>query len=388
MKLAKFALTCDGEKITSLDQLKEHFNLLDVLEHYKTNTLWRWLRSRGYQNELQGIEAITATQDTEILKALCEVFGIEADQQMIQEVLEDQKNMQEKEALKAELKTQHALVPLTESTKALVAHTPTLITHSTPSAPSFKDYLKSYTALKNKLFNAQDLESGKAVLRELIQDYAELLEMDKLNIAAVLHAEARLRPTKGLTDTSNRECDELAIFSPVMESLDDLLLDGDDGVSYEKPTIAPLLWMCFLVHFWGLEWADCVCQMHIDVNGQHELVLPYLRRHNENSFDYFTHFAQPKTLTIPAQGKVHVFDKVVCVRRQYTINGKDGGSFYDINPYDLETHLVIKDNAKQQNLLSFGFDEGFYLLKGAVEIRHRRSNETQSTTLSYLELDL
>ncbi len=31
MKLAKFALTCDGEKITSLEQLKEHFNLLDVL---------------------------------------------------------------------------------------------------------------------------------------------------------------------------------------------------------------------------------------------------------------------------------------------------------------------------------------------------------------------
>ncbi|WP_104706532.1 hypothetical protein [Helicobacter bizzozeronii] len=155
MKLAKFALTCDGEKITSLEQLKEHFNLLDVLEHYKTNTLWRWLRSRGYESELQGIEAITATQDTEVLSALCEVFGIEADLQMIQEVLEDQKNMEEKEASKAEFKTQHALVPLAEPTKALIAHTPTLNAHSTPHAPSFKDHLKSYTALKNKLFNAK-----------------------------------------------------------------------------------------------------------------------------------------------------------------------------------------------------------------------------------------
>ncbi|WP_281769498.1 hypothetical protein [Helicobacter ailurogastricus] len=78
------------------------------------------------------------------------------------------------------------------------------------------------------------------------------------------------------------------------------------------------------------------------------------------------------------------------MRRRYSIGGKgkDGESFYDINPYDLETHLAIKDNAKQENLLSFGSDDGFYLLKGAVEIRYRWSNETQSTTLSYLELDL
>ncbi|WP_158652018.1 hypothetical protein [Helicobacter bizzozeronii] len=208
--------------------------------------------------------------------------------------------------------------------------------------------------------------------------------MDKLNIAAVLHAEARLRPTKGLTDTSNRECDELAIFSPVMESLDDLLLDGDDGVSYEKPTIAPLLWMCFLVHFWGLEWADCAWQMHVDFN---ELFPCPPIRDGDNRFDPFTHFTKSKTLTIPAQGKVHVFDKVVCVRKEYTENNR--GEHYIINSYDLKANLAIKDRGKQENLLDFGSNEGFYLLKGAVEIRYCHwSHETQSTTLSYIELDL
>ncbi|WP_104694939.1 hypothetical protein [Helicobacter salomonis] len=139
MKLAKFALTCDGERITSLEQLKDHFNLLDVLEHYKTNTLWRWLRSRGYVSELEGVEAIKTTQDTEILSALCGVFGIEADQQMIQEVLENQERMQEKEVLKAEIGTLKAQVKALQSPP--------------PSNPSLEERLKAYNFLKERLCN-------------------------------------------------------------------------------------------------------------------------------------------------------------------------------------------------------------------------------------------
>ncbi|WP_120944676.1 hypothetical protein [Helicobacter labacensis] len=171
MKLAKFALTCDGEKITSLEQLKEHFNLLDVLEHYKTNTLWRWLRSRGYQNELAGIEAITATQDTEILKALCEVFGIEADLQMIQETPKNHQRMRENEALKAELKACREQLRTLQATPPAPQH-----------APDPRDYLKSYNTLRDKLFNAQDLESGKAILKELLEDYSDLLRMERVDV--------------------------------------------------------------------------------------------------------------------------------------------------------------------------------------------------------------
>ncbi|WP_163564056.1 hypothetical protein [Helicobacter suis] len=94
-RLAKFPLLCDGQRITSLEQLKEHFNLLDVLEHYKTGRLQRWLRSRGLTSQLKSIEAINAPQDTEILSALCLVFEIEADKQMIQEVLESYKSSTE-----------------------------------------------------------------------------------------------------------------------------------------------------------------------------------------------------------------------------------------------------------------------------------------------------
>ncbi|CCB79245.1 hypothetical protein HBZC1_02590 [Helicobacter bizzozeronii CIII-1] len=380
MKLAKFALTCDGEKITSLEQLKEHFNLLDVLEHYKTNTLWRWLRSRGYESELQGIEAITATQDTEILKALCEVFGIEADQQMIQEVLEDRKNMEEKEASKAEFKTQHALVPL-NTPKALTT-LPALNAHSTPHAPNFKDYLKSYTTLKNKLFNAKNLEEGKDALRELIQDYAELLEMDKYNIVAVLHTKAKLHPTIKIPTK----------YGPI-----------EHYGAETKPAFAPFLWLFFLVNLWGLEWDKYPYQMYDLESRDYEFRDRILQDKVKaqdfyNLFcadsnyclgyyqlDYvFTHIAKPETLTIPAGGKVHVFDKIVLVPREQK-NEKDK-VYYGINPYDLETNLAIKAEDTPQNF-AYLSSYTFYLCKGAVEIRH--SNETrQNITLSYIEIEL
>ncbi|WP_104749470.1 hypothetical protein [Helicobacter cynogastricus] len=210
MKLAKFALTCDGEKITSLEQLKEHFNLLDVLEHYKTNTLWRWLRSRGYQNELAGIEAITATQDTEILKALCGVFGIGVDQETIAQILNQQKALSDKEqATKAQLER---LINLQDQlTKQQQEYQQRLAQHQQALhscyqqqednlkqmalekiAPyTISSYLKAYSQLKARLFNVQDLESGKTILRKLFQNYTELFEIERWDIMHQLHYESR-----------------------------------------------------------------------------------------------------------------------------------------------------------------------------------------------------
>lgn len=55
----------------------------------------------------------------------------------------------------------------------------------------FLNYLKSYLELKNKLFSAPNLKTGKAILKELLGDYFELLEIDKHNIAGYLNVLAR-----------------------------------------------------------------------------------------------------------------------------------------------------------------------------------------------------
>ncbi|WP_158656899.1 hypothetical protein [Helicobacter bizzozeronii] len=309
------------------------------------------MRSRGYESELQGIEAITATQDTEVLSALCEVFGIEADLQMIQEVLEDQKNMEEKEASKAEFKTQHALVPLAEPTKALVAHTTTLNAHSTPHAPSFKDYLKSYTALKNKLYNAQDLESGKAVLRELIQDYAELLEMDKHSIQRGLYW----------------ECEERQIRQK----------DRDKNKDYLLPAF---LWLHLVLHTgWQYVWHD----IYDDGNNYHnESERMY---HIELKFRDMAHFVKPKVLVIDNDCQTLTFDKMVCINFDSETPSR---YWYLETTENITTLEVDKDSCSYERGYGYGsFDKRppkYHYLSGAIKINNTYGN----VLLSYLEIDI
>ncbi|WP_120944680.1 hypothetical protein [Helicobacter labacensis] len=341
MKLAKFALTCDGEKITSLEQLKEHFNLLDVLEHYKTKTLWRWLRSRGYQNELAGIEAITATQDTEILSALCGVFGIEADLQVIQETPKNHQRMQENEVLKAELKA------CKEQLQALQATPPV-------SAPNFGDYFKSYNALKEKFFNAQDFESGKAILKELDQNYTELFEMNGCNIITPLHAKV----------LSQRDA----------------------------PSLEHIFLLCLLVHFWGFRLPEDYGDIY---------------QYPRLDFQDIAHFTQPERLMIPQKGKVHTFEKVVCINRTYTVN--NGGlecRFGIERPRDIEadketdegilgTVLQLMrslgpcDRETDKGILNVSRGRGSYCasLKGVVEITRGDSTDGD-IPLFYIEIGL
>ncbi|GMB89492.1 hypothetical protein NHP190002_01700 [Helicobacter ailurogastricus] len=95
---------------------------------------------------MAGIGAITATQDTEILKALRQVFGIEADLQMTQKVLENHKHMQEKEVLKAEIETLKARIEVLQS----------------PATSTIEDKSETYNTLQEKLLDAKGLVTGKA----------------------------------------------------------------------------------------------------------------------------------------------------------------------------------------------------------------------------------
>ncbi|BCZ17469.1 hypothetical protein NHP190003_07510 [Helicobacter sp. NHP19-003] len=86
MKAAKFALNCDGQKIRNLKDLKEHFDILDVLELFKNQTLHRWLKFNNHAQELQAIQAINAPQDLEIVCQLCQIFGVSVNRGVLEEM--------------------------------------------------------------------------------------------------------------------------------------------------------------------------------------------------------------------------------------------------------------------------------------------------------------
>lgn len=57
-KQIKFNLIVDGHGIRSIDELKENFNINDVMEHYENGTLLRWLEVREYNEYADKIRQI------------------------------------------------------------------------------------------------------------------------------------------------------------------------------------------------------------------------------------------------------------------------------------------------------------------------------------------
>ena len=77
-KTIKFDLPIDGVKVAILDELRDHFTT-EIIGHFRSGLLARWLRSRGWTRELAAVEALMADDDATTLKGLCQIFEVEAD---------------------------------------------------------------------------------------------------------------------------------------------------------------------------------------------------------------------------------------------------------------------------------------------------------------------
>ena len=81
-KMIKFDLPIDGMKVATLDDLRDHFTT-ETIGHFRSGLLARWLQSRSMTRELEAVEALTAGDDTAVLKELCRIFEVEADDDAI-----------------------------------------------------------------------------------------------------------------------------------------------------------------------------------------------------------------------------------------------------------------------------------------------------------------
>lgn len=81
-KMIKFDLPIDGVWVASVDDLKGHFTD-EIIRHYHTGLLSKWLKCRGLNEERQRVEALVSGDDADTLKQLCEIFEVEADDDII-----------------------------------------------------------------------------------------------------------------------------------------------------------------------------------------------------------------------------------------------------------------------------------------------------------------
>lgn len=88
MRLIKFDLPVDGVKVKSIDELREHFTA-EILMHYRSGLLLKWLRSRGLVIQAEAVQALTESDDFGLLAALCRVFDVTVDDDILHVLIDE-----------------------------------------------------------------------------------------------------------------------------------------------------------------------------------------------------------------------------------------------------------------------------------------------------------
>ena len=83
MAKVKFQLEMGGEKVRTMEQLREHFDIFEGMEYVENGKLVKWLKSRG-EDELAETVSALDPQGTDCPKKLWRVLGIAFDDQKYQ----------------------------------------------------------------------------------------------------------------------------------------------------------------------------------------------------------------------------------------------------------------------------------------------------------------
>ena len=89
-KNLKFDMVLDGEKINSLEELREHPST-ELLDLQQDGRLSRWVRAHGGTNEADQLSALSLSGDkAQDLYAICQILSIDIDLEDIKDALKDE----------------------------------------------------------------------------------------------------------------------------------------------------------------------------------------------------------------------------------------------------------------------------------------------------------
>lgn len=114
MAKVKFQLEMGGEKVRTLEQLREHFDIFEGMEYVENGKLVKWLKSRGEDELAEAVSAFDP-KDKDCPKKLCCALGIAFNDLKYQQLLqikrgeEERRKVEEKRkrTIEAEKKRQH-----------------------------------------------------------------------------------------------------------------------------------------------------------------------------------------------------------------------------------------------------------------------------------------
>lgn len=155
-KTIKFNLICDDKPVRTIEDLKNNFSIEDVLAYYNNKLLHRWLEVRGYSDELEKVNAITAEKHIEIIKELIKIFNVICDNKKIEESVYMLEYLEERKELCSIYDKENY------KTKDII-----------------KNYEVGYKQLvEDILKNPDDVAKIKANISEMVTNYDWILELN------------------------------------------------------------------------------------------------------------------------------------------------------------------------------------------------------------------
>ena len=79
----------DGQQVRTLEELRENFNLEDVLKHFYSGKLQKWLVSHDYKHELDQVKDIASSKKLDVSSKLLDIFKIEYDKKELKHFIDE-----------------------------------------------------------------------------------------------------------------------------------------------------------------------------------------------------------------------------------------------------------------------------------------------------------
>ena len=133
-----------------------HEHIEDVLDYYRNGLLCRWLKVRGYEEELKKVEEIRSEDSMGIIKELIQIFEIPCDPAEVEKSIYILKYKVESESENEQYKQEGYKV------EGII-----------------EDYQQGYRSLLNTIFeNQNDAAQIKAAIQEIVEKYKWVLQYD------------------------------------------------------------------------------------------------------------------------------------------------------------------------------------------------------------------
>ncbi|WP_086244428.1 hypothetical protein [Campylobacter devanensis] len=178
-KKIKFNLQVNGVGVSSLESLQNNFNIEDIMEHFKSGLLMRWLEVQGLETELKEISKLSEKSDNFALaQGILEIFDMdkELDKNALKITLADINYKEYKENL---LKTNENL------------------------EKNAKSFLREYhdkfrDIIWDIIKNSKNVEKIKSNLKIIENDYFDLFLLQFQTLVSVFKTDAPLALIFGL----------------------------------------------------------------------------------------------------------------------------------------------------------------------------------------------